>query len=400
MSKILITGNGFDLFHHLPTKYGHFMAIMKTIENVEFKKQIAFEELFGGYFKDEFDRDYNSIIENYNTDNIKFDNAKINELQLLLKGNNWYHYFRTILEVNTWIDFEIEVENILKQLSILLKSETPQSKKVNYYRDIPINYFDFNLFGIIEHKLEDKELFSIIDKYVDKRALGIKSVHVLSDLSIAFENFTMIFNRYLVAVVGIFYNHKKNNQSIPLQLINEIYTFNYTPTLEKLYNIDKSKVVYLHGEMHEDCEFQNLVFGVSEIPDEVKIAKGYDFAKYYQKINKRSNKKFIKIPVKNKGINETVFYIIGHSLDESDKEYIVDLFKFLEVDFNGNSKICVFYHNANDRESKIKNLFKIIDKKFIVEMDKVGRLYFVELNNKNIDSEFNKQTIKYSKGYS
>ena len=48
MSKILITGNGFDLFHHLPTKYGHFMAIMMTIEEISFSSDIiTFEELFG-----------------------------------------------------------------------------------------------------------------------------------------------------------------------------------------------------------------------------------------------------------------------------------------------------------------------------------------------------------------
>ena len=47
MPKILITGNGFDLFHGLPTKYGHFMAIMETIEQYGFKEKISFEDLFG-----------------------------------------------------------------------------------------------------------------------------------------------------------------------------------------------------------------------------------------------------------------------------------------------------------------------------------------------------------------
>ncbi|TDE06565.1 AbiH family protein [Flavobacterium hiemivividum] len=396
MSKILIIGNGFDLFHHLPTKYGHFMAIMKTIDTAKFENEVSFEKLFGSYFKDEFDLDYNLILENYNTVDIKFDKEKIKELHILLKDNNWYSYFKTVLEVDTWIDFEIEVENILKQLSVLLKSETPQFKKRNEYRDVTINYFDFNLFEIIEHKYEDKEIFSINDKYVDKRTQGIKSVHILKDLSITFENFAIIFNRYLVDIVGLFYNHKNHNQIIPFQLINEIYTFNYTPTLEKFYNIDKSKVVYLHGEMHEDCEFQNLVFGVSEIPVEVKIAKGYDFAKYYQKIKKNSNKKFIEIPGNVKShIDETIFYILGHSLDESDKEYIKDLFRFLELDSGAYSKICIFYHCAHDRESKLKNLLSIIDKKVIIEMNKVGRLYFKELNNESINFEFNKVTYIY-----
>jgi hypothetical protein len=46
----------------------------------------------------------------------------------MLKDNLWYKYF-TVLEIDTWIDFEIEVENMFKQLSVLI-NETPQSKKL------------------------------------------------------------------------------------------------------------------------------------------------------------------------------------------------------------------------------------------------------------------------------
>lgn len=31
--NILMVGNGFDLSHYLPTKYDHFMDVMKAIEN-------------------------------------------------------------------------------------------------------------------------------------------------------------------------------------------------------------------------------------------------------------------------------------------------------------------------------------------------------------------------------
>ena len=61
MSKILITGNGFDLFHHLPTKYGHFMAVMKTIENLNKNDEFTFEDLFGGYFKNEYKKGYENL---------------------------------------------------------------------------------------------------------------------------------------------------------------------------------------------------------------------------------------------------------------------------------------------------------------------------------------------------
>lgn len=125
MAKILITGNGFDLFHHLPTKYGHFMSIMKTIEGNNFSKDISFEDLFGSFFKDENQIDYKLIVENYKVAEFKFEVDKINDLKVSLHNNLWYKYFKNVIEIETWIDFEVEVENVLKQLSILLKSETP-----------------------------------------------------------------------------------------------------------------------------------------------------------------------------------------------------------------------------------------------------------------------------------
>lgn len=397
MSKILITGNGFDLFHHLPTKYHHFISIMETIEKFQFKKEVSFEDLFGRIFKDRFSSDFYSILDNYNVEQIKFDNSKIKELNDLLKSNLWYKFFKNVIEIETWIDFEIEVENFLKELSILLKSETPQSKKVNFFRDVPINYSDFNLFGIIEQKSEDKDVFSITEKYVDKRKLGIKSEHILRDLAKSFEDFIIIFNRYLIDVVSVFYAEIKQKESIPFHLLNEIYTFNYTPTLERFYNVEKSKVVYLHGEINEDSTAQNLVLGISDISADIKASKMFDFTKYYQKANKNSNKKFIEVPKKIKSSSgETIFYIIGHSLDESDKEYIDDLFKFLEFDHNEYSKICVFYYNEKDKENKWKNLFSILDKNIVNEMSKTGRLYFIELNVENISKEFNRETYNTS----
>ncbi len=83
MSKILITGNGFDLFHHLPTKYHHFILIMETIENFGFKKEVAFVDLFGRIFKDKYPVDFDSIINTYNVEKIKFDNSKIKQIDEL-----------------------------------------------------------------------------------------------------------------------------------------------------------------------------------------------------------------------------------------------------------------------------------------------------------------------------
>ena len=390
MSKILITGNGFDLFHHLPTKYHHFISIMETIEKFQPSKEATFEDLFGRIFKDKYLDDYNSIIDNYNVAQIKFDNSKIKQIDELLKINLWYKHFKNVCEIDTWIDFEMEIENILNQLIYFSNIKNKSDVKRNAFVDKLNIPSEFELFGII-NVIQKNFSFSLSEKYINQRNSSIDIKKILEDLAKSFEEFIMIFNHYLIDIVSIFYAEIKQKSTIPFHLISEIYTFNYTPTLENFYNIDKLKVVYLHGQINNDCDKQNIVLGISDMPKDVKISKMYDFTKYYQKVNKNSNKKFVEVPKAIKSSSEeTIFYIIGHSLDESDKEYIIDLFKFLEFDYDKYSKICVFYFNEKDKENKWKNLFSIIDKNIIVEMNNTGRLYFVELKIENINREFNK----------
>ncbi|MDC4682127.1 bacteriophage abortive infection AbiH family protein, partial [Acinetobacter baumannii] len=44
--NILIIGNGFDLSHFLPTKYDHFMAVMRSIEECSPTRDMYFEDIF------------------------------------------------------------------------------------------------------------------------------------------------------------------------------------------------------------------------------------------------------------------------------------------------------------------------------------------------------------------
>lgn len=388
MSKILITGNGFDLFHHLPTKYHHFISIMQTIEGNQYNADVSFDGLFGRVFKIKHQFEYNLIEENYNTASIKFSHEKLNSIKLLLETNLWYKHFKNVVEIDTWIDFEVEIENVLNQLKLFNKYLDNRVIRKNDFIDPLIEFSNFEIFNIVKIQ-GDNGYFNLDLKYINKRKSLIDLKKIVEDLLVSFECFIVIFNRYLVDVVSAFYTEIKQKTVIPFHLMNEIYTFNYTPTFENIYNIDKSKMVYLHGKIHEDCKLQNLVLGISEINDEVKKSKVYGFAKYYQKVNKNSNNKFIEVPKKEtSSLGETIFYIIGHSLDASDKEYIVDLFEFLKFDYDKYSKICIFYFNERDKENKWNNLFNIIDKNFILEMNKSNRLYFVELSVENISKEF------------
>ncbi|MBA0882727.1 AbiH family protein [Flavobacterium undicola] len=316
-----------------------------------------------------------------------------------METNLWYKYFKTVLEIDTWIDFEIEIENILNELKIFNKYDDKGVVAKNAFQDYLIDYTDFDLFDLISF-INPRAAFKINEKYINKRKGFIDIKKMLEDLAKSFEDFIKIFNRYLVDIVSVFYAEIKQKSVIPFHLMNEIYTFNYTPTFENIYNVDKSKVVYLHGGINEDCEKQNLVLGISEISDEIKRFKAYDFTKYYQKIKRNTNQKFVNFPKANTLYDEeTFFYIVGHSLDKSDKEYILELFRFLEQDKLNKSKICVFYYDNNDRDAKIKNLLNIVEEKIISRMNRENRLCFVELNNVNLEKEFKEILYKHQVVY-
>jgi len=396
MSKILITGNGFDLFHGLPTKYGHFMAIMMTIEGVNFKEEITFEELFGKIFKIRFSSDYDLIVKKYHTNNIIFRDDRIREITNVLRENSWYKYFKNVLELETWIDFETEIENVLNDISELFKNIKLNPNKIENYRKDDAKIFrDFNSFNFVRN--QDGIYVNIKKDYLDFDKRTFRDKKLLNELAVSLEDFISIFNMYLVNFVSPFYKEIKESYLINFNDIHSIYTFNYTKTLESIYQVEDSKIIYLHGKTHEKNEFQNLILGINEIPEEFKKSKTYDFAKYYQKINKNSNDKFVKVPktITNQ-LDETIFYIIGHSLDESDKDYINDLFTFLDYDLNQLSKICIFYYDKKDFQNKLKNLFTIIDKKLIDRLEKDKRLYFKELNEQNIKIEFERQLYRTS----
>ena len=104
MQKILILGNGFDLYHNLPTSYKNFITVVNDLMIRE--TDFTFKDLLEKTFKKE--NDYN---------NIKLDDILLNIDNIInfkeFKDNVWYKYFKNVLEELTWIDFETEIEKVL-----------------------------------------------------------------------------------------------------------------------------------------------------------------------------------------------------------------------------------------------------------------------------------------------
>lgn len=118
---VLIIGNGFDLYHKLPTRYIDFLFLVKNwsdffddynrslrekIEDLEYKKfNITLDE-YGKLTNDSL-RDFAKYSKNFNSD-------KIQTLNVILSKNAWIQYFiKSGYEKEGWIDFESEIEKVL-----------------------------------------------------------------------------------------------------------------------------------------------------------------------------------------------------------------------------------------------------------------------------------------------
>ncbi|WP_180145422.1 AbiH family protein [Acinetobacter sp. YH12052] len=108
--NILIVGNGFDLSHYLPTKYEHFMSVMKNIENwSEPNEDMYFDDIF-----DEENVFFQKTKSIYQVDKISISSLEIANLKFRLQNNVWYNFFSHHLNhIDTWIDFELEFSKAL-----------------------------------------------------------------------------------------------------------------------------------------------------------------------------------------------------------------------------------------------------------------------------------------------
>ena len=223
----------------------------------------------------------------------------------------------------------------------------------------------------------------------EKIEYGFSTEKYISFLNHQLEEFIEIFNSYLELVVSplvpssSFFIESQDWVSPDL-----IYSFNYTNTYQRIHN--SVEVEYLHGCHGEQ---QNIVLGVSDLEDEsLKKIKAYGFTKYHQKLFKNTNYLFLdgykrKIHENRKKLenldksftgdhrtkdifisdilrNEIFnlnFYIWGHSLDISDKDYIIDLFSFND-DIDRNVRVTVYYFNKMAKFDLLNNLLAILGK--------------------------------------
>ena len=115
--NILLLGNGFDLYHNLPTKYINFLNTVIFLKNNSLVNIKTIGDIFCCEKLNSRDKEiyksYNEYKEIY--DRVEIDLNDLNDLIKLAENNMWFSYLSSSLEKDmTWIDFEKEISAVIK----------------------------------------------------------------------------------------------------------------------------------------------------------------------------------------------------------------------------------------------------------------------------------------------
>ena len=359
--NILIIGNGFDLAHGLPTKYEHFLKYVDAFKRF---KDTCKQESVKSEWETANEEDKKFIL---HFANLYEQKTKIfKEIETLILNNVWINYFweiyrnRGVAGKDGWIDFESEISRIIQNLD---KARLTILENINNgceYGKMTQRQLDIlnSVFG------EPKRNCNSIE--FDATAIGHKKERLLKDLNRLTRCLEVYLSNYVEEIVP-----EVKLPDVDTLDIQYVLSFNYTHTYERFYDIDKSKKIhydYIHGETRADSDIDNcnLILGVDEYLEghaKDKDNEFIQFKKFYQRIYKKTGCKYVdwinsiaQFPSsygKSGGAIHNV-YIIGHSLDITDKDILSSLINMKST------KTTIFYHNQKALGNQINNLVKVL----------------------------------------
>ena len=394
MPRILITGNGFDLGFGLPTSYNDFIKIFKHLnKNNEWDFSSIYKET------EKFDL----LIQNFNQ--FKLDKKAISELSERSIKNTWYNFFLQEHSIQTWVDFENRIFYVLnlisKGINLLKNNLVTSDSKLNEinrpHEFIVLNNIEIleilKRFNIISIKNDDrdndlyKSSFILQNNYYKikyKHIIDIDSEEILNDIYKSLNEFIEIFKGYFIHfILPLYDNYKGMTNKHIFDKVDEHYTFNYTPTFEKIIKIS-SITEYLHGKIDYTNEHK-IVLGINKIPTKKNKDLYLKFTKTFQKLYLKTNYNFIRkhnIVLPESDTSEFQFIFWGHSLNLSDKKYIDEVFEFVKKLKTSKKEIIIIYRNEKSRFKLLVNLINIRKENEIENLmrDEILKFYKIDSN--------------------
>ncbi len=405
--NILVIGNGFDLAHGLPTKYGDFLEFVKVIRQVIKKRNgESLSDLKWGNINWKI----KELIINSKMDGNKGIFSQERMCNELLNQNFWIDYFLQcdMYQKENWIDFESEISRVIRSIDDDMRADKFGENTIvtKFTQPYLAEYFLDN-YELMEQARELEVLAEIqnLEKSEGKKWTvsqiseyknQYEEQHPIEDVKEKVTYKQMIqrleddLNKldraleiYLVDYVGNISDVKRKSEFDNLNL-DHVLSFNYSDTYERLYGDGKKiEYDYIHGkaDINNTIESNNMVLGIDEYLKPKRRNKEISFIafkKFYQRIYKGTGCEYkdwmyaikesaksieaklraeypIQIPFA-KFTNDArhKLYIFGHSLDITDKDILRDLI------LNDNVYTTIFYLDKKDLGAKIANLVKVI----------------------------------------
>ena len=373
--NILVIGNGFDLAHGLPTKYGDFLQFVKVINQVvEVNNQQDWEAVHWSGLHPEIIRFIIEVVDS------KRENwSVVEKWRELIKDNFWFKYFdQCDMHGNeNWIDFESEIAQVIESITDRMERDG-----YNLYSLEPCIKKKY----LNEYESKYKVVMKIIDNLTENKN-EIRFIDMRNMLEKDLNRLIRALEWYLCEYIDKMEIRMKSND---IDSINAdcVLSFNYTNTFSRLYQVkqkigekDADLFDYIHGvaDINKELEDNNMVLGIDEYLSDDRKNKDVEFIifkKYYQRIFKgtgckykdwtdeiKESRKTTEIGLRDeypaqipfqKFTSRHYIYIFGHSLDVTDKDIMKDLI------LNDNVYTIIYYYNKNDLSSKIANLVKVI----------------------------------------
>ena len=380
--NILLLGNGFDLYHKLPTRYDNFLHTIDFLVNNYKPEMKTIADVFGDSRLQNEDA---FIGECYNThktvyENITLDEYAIEQLINLSKDNLWFRYLLKIFDNKVgWIDFEKEIAYVLDAFKAFLKKATVKVRfhEVNKEQTYIIKNFNFFLkdynSGIV-----GGPSYSVIDDFTKEYPLGSGVIvvnkekiinYLLEELNIVAKTLRLYLEAFVEpTLLGIKQHTLKKCPAITH--IDKAISFNYTSSYEQFYL--SSEIFHLHGDVKN-----KIIIGIN--PDSSDEITSIDvsfvkFKKYFQRTQYNTDLNYINWLKEIKEPKQfTSLIVMGHSLDITDKDILMEL-------FNKMDEIMILYHSEQAKNTYISNLINMYGKEGLDVLRKQKGLTFLSLD--------------------
>lgn len=384
--NILLLGNGFDINYCLPTKYINFLHTVAYIGGLQNDKPATVGDVFGAAELQAVDEDIARSYQKYARfyDKVNLESSVIQQLKKVASDNIWFEYLSKLVYKDIgWIDFEKEIGSVLVAFGAFRKDGSIRYSIDGWNGDRTICK-TLELFNFFSRRCKN-ETYRVTDEYIITNPI-VKDIKRINHEKIAdyleqkLIEFANGLKEYLRCFVDDVVLAMSAYSEIPVisafEFTDTVITFNYTKTFEHLY--EPAKVFHIHGDVHS-----RIVLGLN--PDESDKIQNIDttflaFKKYYQRTVYRCEEEYLSWLTEEKQYkgtkseDEISLLVMGHSLDETDKDILIELFDTV-------SSITILYHNESSLRSLALNLVKMYGTDGLRELRTQKRLRFLPLSD-------------------